>query len=82
MCLDMVPDYVKAVTTSADLETIIYMEDGGLAVTLKKRESTSSLTANCFKARCLAIARDPRPCRVRLADVTLEITSARGRMMC
>jgi predicted O-methyltransferase YrrM len=32
----MVPDYVKAVTTSADLETIFYMEGGGLAVTLKK----------------------------------------------
>jgi len=35
--VDMVPDYVKAVTTSADLETIFYMEGGGLAVTLKKR---------------------------------------------
>ena len=31
MCLDMVPDYVKAVTTSAELETIFCMEDGGLA---------------------------------------------------
>ncbi len=35
--VDMVPDYVKAVTTSRDLETIFYMEGGGLAVTLKKR---------------------------------------------
>jgi len=35
--VDMVPDYVKAVTTSADLETIFYMQGGGLAVTLKKR---------------------------------------------
>jgi len=35
--VDMVPDYVKAVTTSTDLETIFYMEGGGLAVTLKKR---------------------------------------------
>lgn len=35
--VEMVPDYVKAVTTSADLETIFYMEGGGLAVTLKKR---------------------------------------------
>jgi caffeoyl-CoA O-methyltransferase len=35
--VDMVPDYVKAVTTSRDLETILYMEGGGLAVTLKKR---------------------------------------------
>ena len=34
--VDMVPDYVKAVTTSPDLETIFYMEGGGLAVTLKK----------------------------------------------
>jgi caffeoyl-CoA O-methyltransferase len=35
--VDMVPDYVKAVTTTADLETIFYMEGAGLAVTLKKR---------------------------------------------
>lgn len=35
--VEMVPDYVKAVTTSPDLETIFYMEGGGLAVTLKKR---------------------------------------------
>jgi caffeoyl-CoA O-methyltransferase len=35
--VNMVPDYVKAVTTSADLETIFYMEGAGLAVTLKKR---------------------------------------------
>jgi caffeoyl-CoA O-methyltransferase len=35
--VDMVPDYVKAVTTSEDLETIFYMEGGGLSVTLKKR---------------------------------------------
>ena len=35
--VDMVPDYVKAVTTSSELETILYMEGGGLAVTLKKR---------------------------------------------
>jgi caffeoyl-CoA O-methyltransferase len=34
--VDMVLDYVKAVTTSADLETIFYMQGGGLAVTLKK----------------------------------------------
>ena len=34
--VDMVPDYVRAVTTNADLETIFYMEGGGLAVTLKK----------------------------------------------
>lgn len=35
--VEMVPDYVKAVTTSADLETIFYMGGGGLGVTLKKR---------------------------------------------
>jgi caffeoyl-CoA O-methyltransferase len=35
--VDMVPDYVKAVTTSGQLETIFYMEGGGLGVTLKKR---------------------------------------------
>jgi len=34
--VDMVPEYVKAVTTNADLETIFYMEGAGLAVTLKK----------------------------------------------
>ena len=33
----LVPDYVKVVTTNADLETIFYMEGGGLVVTLKKR---------------------------------------------
>jgi caffeoyl-CoA O-methyltransferase len=35
--VEMVPDYVKAVTNSAELETIFYMEGGGLGVTLKKR---------------------------------------------
>jgi caffeoyl-CoA O-methyltransferase len=35
--VEMVPEYVKAVTTNADLETIFYMEGNGLAVTLKKR---------------------------------------------
>jgi predicted O-methyltransferase YrrM len=35
--VDMVPDYVKAVTTDTELETIIYTAGGGLAVTLKKR---------------------------------------------
>ena len=35
--IEMVPDYVKAVTTSAELETVFYMEGGGLGVTLKKR---------------------------------------------
>jgi caffeoyl-CoA O-methyltransferase len=35
--VDMVPDYLKAVTTSEEFETILYMEGGGLSVTLKKR---------------------------------------------
>jgi caffeoyl-CoA O-methyltransferase len=35
--VEMVPDYVKTVTSSPDLETIFYMEGGGMAVTLKKR---------------------------------------------
>ena len=30
------PDYVKAVTTRADLETVFYMQGGGVGVTLKK----------------------------------------------
>jgi len=34
--VELVADYVKAVTTSPDLETIFYMEGNGLAVTLKK----------------------------------------------
>jgi len=34
--VEMVPDYVKAVTSSADLETIFYTEGAGLSVTLKK----------------------------------------------
>lgn len=34
---NMVPDYIKAVTGTADLETVFYMQGGGLAVTLKKR---------------------------------------------
>ena len=34
--VDMAPDYVKAVTTNVDMETIFYMEGGGLGVTLKK----------------------------------------------
>jgi predicted O-methyltransferase YrrM len=35
--VEMVPDYVKAVTTNPELETIFYMQGGGLAVTLRKR---------------------------------------------
>ena len=35
--VDMVPDYVRAVTANRDLETIFYMQGGGLAVTLKKK---------------------------------------------
>jgi predicted O-methyltransferase YrrM len=35
--VDMVPDYAKAVTSNPGLETIFYMQGGGLAVTLRKR---------------------------------------------
>ena len=35
--LDMVPDYVKAVTTNPDLDTVFYMEGNQLGITLKKR---------------------------------------------
>ena len=35
--VNMVPDYVKEATASADLETVFYMSGGGLAVSLKKR---------------------------------------------
>lgn len=34
--VEMVPDYVKAVTSNPELETVFYMQGGGLAVTLKK----------------------------------------------
>lgn len=35
--VDSAPDYVRAVTTNPALETIFYMQGGGLGVTLKKR---------------------------------------------
>jgi caffeoyl-CoA O-methyltransferase len=35
--VDMVPDYVKAVTSRTELETTFYTQGAGLAVTLKKR---------------------------------------------
>jgi caffeoyl-CoA O-methyltransferase len=35
--VDMVQEYVRAVSTNADLETVLYMQGAGLAVTLKKR---------------------------------------------
>lgn len=35
--VDLVPDYVKAVTANPALETIFYMQGRGLAVTLRKR---------------------------------------------
>jgi len=34
---EMAPDYVRAVTTDPNLETILYTQGAGLAVTLKKR---------------------------------------------
>jgi hypothetical protein len=30
-------EFVKAITTNPDLETLFYMEGGGMSVTLKKR---------------------------------------------
>ncbi|HET9179098.1 MAG TPA: class I SAM-dependent methyltransferase [Terriglobia bacterium] len=35
--INMAPDYVRAVTTNPDLQTIFYMQGAGLGVTLKKR---------------------------------------------
>lgn len=35
--VDMVPDYMKAVTSSPDLDTVVYSTGGGMAITLKKR---------------------------------------------
>jgi len=35
--MDMVPDYVKAVTSDPDLETVFYMQGNQLGITLKKR---------------------------------------------
>jgi caffeoyl-CoA O-methyltransferase len=35
--IDMAPDYVRAVTTNPNLQTIFYMQGRGLGVTLKKR---------------------------------------------
>jgi len=34
--IDMVPEYVKAVNSNPSLETIFYMEGGGMGITLKK----------------------------------------------
>ena len=34
---DMVPQYMKVVTSSANLDTVVYTAGGGMAVTLKKR---------------------------------------------
>ena len=35
--VDMVQDYMKVVTSNPDLETILYMQGAGMAITLKKR---------------------------------------------
>lgn len=35
--VNMIADYIKTVTANPDLETVFYMQGGGLAVTLKKR---------------------------------------------
>lgn len=36
--VEMVPDYVKLVTSNPALETMFYMQGNGLAITLKKRQ--------------------------------------------
>jgi caffeoyl-CoA O-methyltransferase len=35
--IDMVPEYVRAVSANPDLETVFYMQGNQLGVTLKKR---------------------------------------------
>jgi caffeoyl-CoA O-methyltransferase len=35
--VDMVRDYIKMIAANTELETVLYMQGGGLAVTLKKR---------------------------------------------
>ena len=35
--IDMTPEYLRAVTTNPQLETILYHEGGGLSITVKKR---------------------------------------------
>jgi len=35
--INMVPDYANLVTTNPNLDTVFYMQGGGLGVTLKKR---------------------------------------------
>ncbi|MDZ4799429.1 MAG: class I SAM-dependent methyltransferase [Bryobacteraceae bacterium] len=35
--VEMVPDYMKAVTSSPDLDTVVYTTGGGMAITIKKR---------------------------------------------
>jgi caffeoyl-CoA O-methyltransferase len=34
---NMIPEYMKVVTSTADLDTVVYTTGGGMAVTLKKR---------------------------------------------
>jgi caffeoyl-CoA O-methyltransferase len=40
--INMVPEYVKAVTSNRGLETVFYMEGNQLGITLKKREDSRS----------------------------------------
>ena len=35
--VDMIPDYIKTVTADPNLDTVFYMQGGGLAISLKKR---------------------------------------------
>ena len=34
--IEMVQDYVRAVTSNPELETVFYMQGGGLGITVKK----------------------------------------------
>jgi hypothetical protein len=70
MCLDMVPDYVKAVTTSAELETILCMEDGGLASNvLWAAPEVDGLETQAFRTHCSkAGGAKLRGCRVTATE--------------
>jgi hypothetical protein len=41
----MAPDYIDAVTTNPELETVFFLDSGQLGVTLKKRAASSAATS-------------------------------------
>jgi hypothetical protein len=51
--IEMVPDYVRAVTTNPALETILYPEGGALSITLRKADPTSRILPACPPSICL-----------------------------